>query len=111
MKACVDLGGTKIAVSLIEAGQELSLAQASRVLQSRRVEPTEKSGPTDAVARQVLRMLGQACEAAGITEQDITAVGISSCGPFVAVDGMLEISNPNICGGMAGPARGSSGSS
>lgn len=106
MKACVDLGGTKIAVSLIEAGQELSLAQASRVLQSRRVEPTEKSGPTDAVARQVLRMLGQACEAAGIAEQDITAVGVSSCGPFVMAGGMLEISNPNICGGMAGPARG-----
>jgi glucokinase len=106
MKACVDLGGTKIAVSLVAAGQELSLAQASTALQSRRVEPTEKQGPPDTVVRQVLRMLGQACEAAGIREQDISAVGVSSCGPFVLRDGMLEISNPNICGGMAGPARG-----
>lgn len=106
MKACVDLGGTKIAVSLVDAGSQMSLAQASSALQSRRVEPTEKTGLPDTVVRQVLRMLGQACEAAGVREQDIEAVGVSSCGPFVAVDGMLEISNPNICGGMAGPARG-----
>ncbi|WP_411882839.1 ROK family protein [Polaromonas sp. YR568] len=106
MKACVDLGGTKIAVSLITTGQELSLEQATSALQSRHVEPTEKEGQPDTVARQVLRMLASACEAAGVREQDIEAVGVSSCGPFVAVGGMLEISNPNICGGMAGPARG-----
>jgi glucokinase len=106
MKACVDLGGTKIAVSLVDAGPEMSLEQALSALQSRRSEPTEKTGPPDTVVRQVLRMLGQACEAAGIREQDIEAVGVSSCGPFVMVEGMLEISNPNICGGMAGPARG-----
>lgn len=106
MKACVDLGGTKIAVSLIEAGQEISLAQATSALQSRRVEPTEKAGPPGAVANQVLRMLDEACAAASIDGQDITAVGVSSCGPFVMAGGMLEISNPNICGGMAGPARG-----
>jgi glucokinase len=106
MKACVDLGGTKIAVSLVDASPQMSLEQALAALQSRRSEPTEKAGPPDTVARQVLRMLGQACEAAGIREQDIEAIGVSSCGPFVMVDGMLEISNPNICGGMAGPARG-----
>jgi glucokinase len=106
MKACVDLGGTKIAVSLVDAGPQMSLEQALSALQSRRMEPTEKAGPPDTVARQVLRMLGQACEAAGIREQDIEAVGVSSCGPFVVVDGVHEVSNPNICGGMAGPARG-----
>jgi glucokinase len=106
MKACVDLGGTKIAVSLIPSAPEISLAHATAALQSRRTEPTEKEGPRDAVARQVLRMLEQACDAAGIHVQDLDAVGVSSCGPFVVADGMLEISNPNICGGMAGPARG-----
>jgi glucokinase len=106
MKACVDLGGTKIAVSLIPSAPEISLAHATAALQSRRTEPTEKEGPRDAVARQVLRMLEQACNAAGIHVQDLDAVGVSSCGPFVVADGMLEISNPNICGGMAGPARG-----
>lgn len=106
MKACVDLGGTKIAVSLVDASPQMSLEQAMSALQSRRVEPTEKTGPTGTVAGQVLRMLGQACEAAGIREQDIEAVGVSSCGPFVVAGGMIEVSNPNICGGMAGPARG-----
>jgi len=106
MKACVDLGGTKIAVSLVDAGPQMSFEQALSALQSRRVEPTEKAGPPGTVAAQVLRMLGQACEAAGIREQDIAAVGVSSCGPFVVAGGMLEVSNPNICGGLAGPARG-----
>ncbi|WP_431094943.1 ROK family protein [Polaromonas aquatica] len=106
MKACVDLGGTKIAVSLIPATSEITFAQASSALQSRRTEPTVKEGPPDALASQVLRMLEQACDAAGIRMQDLDAVGVSSCGPFVMRDGMLEISNPNICGGLAGPARG-----
>lgn len=106
MKACVDLGGTKIAVSLIPALPEITLAHASSALQSRRTEPTEKEGPPDTLARQVLRMLDEACAAAGIRMQDLDAVGVSSCGPFVMMEGMLEISNPNICGGMAGPARG-----
>lgn len=106
MKACVDLGGTKIAVSLIPSAPEITLAHASLALQSRRTEPTGKEGPRDTLACQVLRMLDEACHAAGIRVQDLDAVGVSSCGPFVMRDGMLEISNPNICGGMAGPARG-----
>lgn len=106
MKACVDLGGTKIAVSLIPETPEVTLAHASSALQSRRTEPTEKEGPPETLVRQVLRMLEQACDGAGTRLQDLDAVGISSCGPFVMVDGMLEVSNPNICGGMAGPARG-----
>jgi glucokinase len=33
-------------------------------------------------------------------------VGVSSAGPFVLHDGMVELATPNICGGIAGPARG-----
>jgi glucokinase len=38
--------------------------------------------------------------------QSITAAGVSSCGPFVLNEGLVELAAPNICGGLAGPARG-----
>jgi len=31
---------------------------------------------------------------------------VSSCGPFVLNGGLIELAAPNICGGLAGPARG-----
>lgn len=102
MKAGVDVGGTKIAVSLADhaggAGPPPVLA--------RRAEPTVKSGGRDAVAVQILRMLADACTEAGVSARDIEAVGVSSCGPFVLREGLIEIAAPNICGGLAGPARG-----
>jgi glucokinase len=102
MRACVDLGGTKVAVSLasVENGAHPS------ALQMWRSEPTAKTGLSDAVAQQILRMLTAACEEAGIDEQDLEAVGVSSCGPFVLKAGLIELAAPNICGGLAGPARG-----
>ncbi|MCJ0761843.1 ROK family protein [Variovorax terrae] len=99
MKACVDIGGTKVAVSL--AGE------ADRRLRARRSEPTAKRGGNDAVARQILRMLGEAAAEAGLVhETDISALGVSSCGPFVLNQGQVELAAPNLCGGIAGPARG-----
>ena len=103
MKACVDIGGTKVAVSLTFPDSKLLPADALRY---RRAEPTSKTGAPDAVARQILRLLGEACAEAGATLQDIEAVGVSSCGPFVHKAGMIELAAPNICGGIAGPARG-----
>ncbi len=103
MKACVDIGGTKVAVSLTSPESNVSPADA---LRHRRAEPTAKTGAPDAVARQILRLLGEACAEAGATLQDIEAVGVSSCGPFVLKAGMIELAAPNICGGIAGPARG-----
>jgi glucokinase len=102
MRACVDLGGTKVAVSLV------SVVDGARPapLQMRRSEPTAKTGAPDAVALQILRMLAAACAEAGIDEQDLEAVGVSSCGPFVLKAGLIELAAPNICGGLAGPARG-----
>ena len=95
-KACVDVGGTKVAVSMAGASG----------MRGRIVEPTTKQGPSDALGRQVMRMIGQSCTEAGVAPTDIAAVGVSSCGPFVMRDGCVELAAPNICGGLAGQARG-----
>lgn len=102
MKACVDVGGTKIAVSLVA---DISGEQPAPLL-SRCSEPTAKTGGRDAIALQILRMLAVASQESGISEHEIEAVGVSSCGPFVLLDGLIELASPNICGGLAGPKRG-----
>jgi glucokinase len=96
LNACVDIGGTKVAVSLADA----------RGFHGRITEPTAKAGNNDALAQQIIRLVGQSCEAAGKRMADIAAVGVSSCGPFVMKDGLIELAAPNICGGIAGPTRG-----
>lgn len=98
MRACVDIGGTKVAVSLAEKG--------SRTLRARQTEPTAKTGDSDAVALQVMRLIDAACAQVGLAPGDIERVGVSSAGPFVLNAGCVELASPNICGGMAGPARG-----
>jgi len=95
MHVCVDIGGTKVAVSLSPPG--------SRELLHRRSEPTAKQGQSDAVARQILTMIDSACAEAGIDPATLGHVGVSSAGPFVLADGMIELATPNICGGLAGP--------
>jgi len=94
--ACVDLGGTKVAVSVVDA-----LGVRGRV-----VEPTATQGASDAVCVQIIRLVQQSCDVAGIARSDLAAVGVSSCGPFVLCEGMVELAAPNICGGIAGKARG-----
>ena len=94
--ACVDIGGTKVAVNLVDHRGALG----------RLVEPTAKQGAPDALARQVLRMIGASCQAAGIEARDIAAVGVASCGPFVLNQGAVELASPNICGALAGSGRG-----
>jgi glucokinase len=51
-------------------------------------------------------MIKASCQAANIAARDIAAVGVASCGPFVLNQGLVELASPNICGGLAGPARG-----
>lgn len=94
--ACVDIGGTKVAVSIADA----------RGVRGRVTEPTAKEGAPDALALQVIRLVRQSCQAADVTTGDLAAVGVASCGPFVLRDGLVELAAPNICGGLAGPARG-----
>jgi glucokinase len=98
MKACIDIGGTKVAVSL-NTGAGLDLL-------ARRSEPTAKSGGNDALARQVIRMVDEACAEIGIVPDTVQRAGVSSCGPFVIRAGLVELAAPNICGGIAGPERG-----
>ncbi|ROZ77583.1 ROK family protein [Ramlibacter sp. WS9] len=98
MKACIDIGGTKVAVSL-NSGAGLELI-------ARRSEPTAKTGDNDALAHQVMRMVDEACAEAGVAPASVERAGVSSCGPFVIRGGLVEVAAPNICGGMAGPARG-----
>ena len=98
MKACIDIGGTKVAVSL-NSGAGLELM-------ARRSEPTAKTGDNGALARQVMRMVDEACVEAGVAAGTVERAGVSSCGPFVIRGGLVEVAAPNICGGMAGPARG-----
>jgi len=94
--ACVDIGGTKVAVSMADA----------QGVRGRVSEPTAKEGENDALARQVIRLVHASCEAAGVAVADLGAVGVASCGPFVLKDGLVELAAPNICGGIAGQARG-----
>jgi glucokinase len=90
------VGGTKVAVSVADA----------RGLHGRLVEPTAKQGASDALGRQVLRMIGESCRLAKVPQAALAAVGVASCGPFVLKQGLVELAAPNICGGLAGQARG-----
>jgi glucokinase len=99
--ACVDIGGTKVAVSLADAQ-----SAATRTLHARIAEPTSKEGSNDALAKQIIRLLDASMAQLGIQRSQIASVGISSCGPFVLNQGMVELAAPNICGGLAGKARG-----
>ena len=98
MKACVDIGGTKIAVSL-NTGAGLDLI-------GKRSEPTAKTGGPDALAQQVIRMVEESAREIGLDPSRVQRVGVSSAGPFVLNAGLVELASPNICGGIAGPARG-----
>lgn len=102
MKACIDIGGTKVAVCLAAD----AAGDARPVLLGRRIEATVKTGTPDALALQVLRMVDEACAACGVSPGDVSSAGVSSCGPFVIHAGAIELAAPNICGGLAGPARG-----
>jgi glucokinase len=94
--ACVDIGGTKVAVNIVDA-----LGVRGKVS-----EPTAVSGPNDALAQQIIRLIGQSCTASGVAVDSVARVGVASCGPFVLNQGQVELAAPNICGGQAGPARG-----
>jgi glucokinase len=94
--ACVDIGGTKVAVNVADA----------QGVRGKVSEPTAKVGNNDALALQIIRMIGESCALAGVAVADISAVGVATCGPFVIHQGMVELAGPNICGGLAGKARG-----
>jgi glucokinase len=94
--ACVDIGGTKVAVNIVD----------DQGIRGKVSEPTATTGTKDALGRQIIRLMGQSCDAAKLPIQRIARVGVASCGPFVLNQGLVELATPNICGGLAGPARG-----
>jgi len=98
MKACIDIGGTKVAVSLADGSGTPPIG--------RRAEPTTTTGDRGALARQIVRLVDEVCAEQGIAPQSVVQAGVSSCGPFIHAGGLIEVTNPNICGGMAGPGRG-----
>lgn len=99
--ACVDIGGTKVAVSLADAQ-----SATTRTLHARIAEPTTKVGANDALAQQILRLIEASLAQMNAQRSQVASVGISSCGPFIVNQGMVELAAPNICGGLAGKARG-----
>jgi glucokinase len=92
---CIDIGGTKIAASVAVEGS----------MRGRVSEATLKQGSRDALARQVIDLLGRSCEQAGVPPASLAAVGVASCGPFVLHEGLIELAAPNICGGLARKIR------
>jgi glucokinase len=88
--ACVDIGATKISVSLARAQGWLA----------RVVEPSPVRGEPDALPLQILDMVEQACDKAQLSAQQVHTIGIASCGPFVMQEGALALAAPNLCGGL-----------
>jgi glucokinase len=103
MKACIDIGGTKVAVGL---AADTGAHDAPPAIVARQQEPTAKTGTPDALAQQIVRLVDAACAEAGIAPEQVQTAGISSAGPFVRHGGLIELATPNICGGLAGPSRG-----
>ena len=101
LHACVDIGGTKVAVSLADAH-----STATRALHARIAEPTAKEGNNNALALQIIRLIDASLAQMDASRDHVHSVGISSCGPFVLNKGLVELAAPNICGGLAGKARG-----
>ncbi len=101
LHACVDIGGTKVAVSLADAQ-----SSATRTLHARIAQPTAKEGSNDALALQIIRLIDASLAQMGAERSQVASVGISSCGPFIVNQGKVELAAPNICGGLAGTARG-----
>ncbi|MFM8466002.1 MAG: ROK family protein [Oxalobacteraceae bacterium] len=88
--ASLDIGGTKVAVSLADAsGPLLRLTQA-----------TIRSGTPDTIARQGIQLIDACCEQLQIDPSQVSSVGVSSCGPFEVRDGTTGIIPPNLCGGL-----------
>ena len=89
--AAVDIGGTKITVSI--ANISVILVKVYR--------PVQLEGDNLTIPRQVDSLVGYACGQVGIGKDEIYALGVSTCGPFGIRDGELVLVAPNLCGGLA----------
>lgn len=99
MRACIDIGGTKVSVSL-------NAGAGDTTLQAPRIEPTAKSGDPEVLAQQVVRMVDEACAELGLPPRAVQAAGVCAPGPFVLEDGAIALVSPNLCGGLAAVGSG-----
>ena len=88
--AAVDIGGTKITVSL--ANREKILAKV--------YQPVQLEGDIKTIPQQLDLLIRYLCDLKGISKDEINAVGIGSCGPFKKKNGHIFLVAPNLCGGL-----------
>ncbi len=88
--AAVDIGGTKITVSIADKD-----GLVAKVYQS-----TEKQGDEGTVPRQVDFLVCYLCRLIGIEPDRVAAVGISTASPFALRNRKIVILVPSLCGGL-----------
>ncbi len=93
--ASVDIGATKITASLSNRGGIIV----------RIYQPTRLTGDEGSIPNQVKELVDKCLTMADLGTVQLTAIGVSTAGPFQRMDGKLHLVSPNICGGMA-PERG-----
>ncbi len=86
----VDIGGTKITVSI--SNHDGILVKIYQEVQ--------KSGDNKTIPRQVSSMMALACSRIGISENTISSLGVSTCSPFDRREGYLVVTAPNLAGGL-----------
>ncbi|MFH0837429.1 MAG: ROK family protein [Candidatus Aenigmatarchaeota archaeon] len=90
-KAAVDIGGTKITVSIMNRqGYLIRIWQAIKL-----------DGPVDTIPKQIDDLIEYCCSVIGINKKELNALGISTCGPFKKKEKYLTIIAPNLCGGLS----------
>jgi glucokinase len=89
--AAIDIGGSKIAVTLADASSP----------RYRLIQPTVKTGTSRAIPEQCLTLLQSLCHQADIDFSKINSIGVSACGPFAFQDNLLGLVAPNLCGGLS----------
>src|SRR5262249_34245074 len=93
MRAGVDLGGTKIDALIVE-GERNIFARA------RQPTPIEGGGP--AVVKAIARAVEDAAEAAAVSVDQLTGVGVGSPGAVDPAAGTVGF-NSNLAGGWVDP--------
>lgn len=91
----VDIGGTKIT---------LSLAKRDGIF-IKVYQPVRLKGDNTAIPDQVDSLVDYVCGQTGIQKDEITALGIGSCGPFRKDGDNIIVVAPNLCGGLAKERR------
>ncbi|MCX8123794.1 MAG: ROK family protein [Spirochaetes bacterium] len=93
--AGVDIGGTKIIVTVADAAG----------IRARVYQHTQLAGDPLAIPKQVFKLVQLAAEYASIQYDEIMSVGVATCSPFQLKGSFKEIVAPNLCGGLTDSGR------